>query len=164
MTQFELFDGLLFSPLALTAADLAERADGTPMVLLGERVDGPLAADHVVIDNVAAAREATAHLIAAGRRHVAAIGAQGRASGATARMRLEGYRLALAEAGPPYSSRSTISLTIFSTGASIETVIARSSFAGGSRSRNWLSRSSLGKKCPCRAAIRLPISSRSPSR
>jgi DNA-binding LacI/PurR family transcriptional regulator len=98
----QVIDGLLFSPLALTAADLAERADGTPMVLLGERVDGPPVADHVVIDNLAAARAATAHLIAAGRRRVAAIGAQERASGATARIRLEGYRLALAEAGLPY--------------------------------------------------------------
>ena len=43
------------------------------MVLLGERVDhGP--ADHVVIDNVAAAREMTAHLIGLGRRRIAAIG------------------------------------------------------------------------------------------
>ncbi|MFD2351672.1 LacI family DNA-binding transcriptional regulator [Nonomuraea ferruginea] len=33
-----LIDGLLFSPLALTAADLAQRADHTPMVLLGERI------------------------------------------------------------------------------------------------------------------------------
>ena len=51
-----LIDGLIFSPLALTGADLSGRADGPPMVLLGERVDhGP--ADHVAIDNVAAARE-----------------------------------------------------------------------------------------------------------
>lgn len=97
-----LIDGLIFSPLALTSADLAERTDHTPMVLLGERFGGasgePLVADHVMIDNIAAAREATAHLIALGRRRVAAIGAQNRASGATARMRLEGYRQALAAA------------------------------------------------------------------
>jgi DNA-binding LacI/PurR family transcriptional regulator len=100
----QIIDGLIFSPLALTAADLAERADNTPMVLLGERIGagGPLVADHVMIDNVAAARDVTAHLIASGRRRVAAIGAQDRASGATARMRLEGYRLALAAAGRPY--------------------------------------------------------------
>ena len=102
----QIIDGLLFSPLALTAADLAERSDGTPMVLLGERIggsgDGSLVADHVMIDNVAAARDATAHLIASGRRRVAAIGAQDQASGATARLRLEGYRQALAAAGLPY--------------------------------------------------------------
>jgi DNA-binding LacI/PurR family transcriptional regulator len=98
----QLIDGLIFSPLALTAADLAERTDKTPMVLVGERFGGgsgePLVADHVMIDNVAAAWEATTHLIGLGRRRVAAIGAQDRVSGATARMRLEGYRQALAAA------------------------------------------------------------------
>ena len=65
-----------------------------PMVLLGERVDhGP--ADHVVIDNVAAAREITAHLIGLGRRRIAAIGSQRTAEGASARLRLAGYTAAL---------------------------------------------------------------------
>lgn len=108
----ELIDGLIFSPLALTAADLAERADHTPLVLLGERVDftsdPPPArpqADHVVIDNVAAARQATAHLLSLGRRRVAAIGAQRVAAGATARLRLRGYRDALREAGVAFDDR-----------------------------------------------------------
>jgi DNA-binding LacI/PurR family transcriptional regulator len=94
-----LIDGLIFSPLALTGADLATSPDATtPMVLLGERIDhGP--ADHVAIDNVAAARDVTAHLVASGRRRIAAIGAQHTAEAATARLRLAGYRLALGEAG-----------------------------------------------------------------
>ncbi|MGC4803896.1 LacI family DNA-binding transcriptional regulator [Micromonospora sp. DT233] len=95
-----LIDGLIFSPLALTAEDLTG-LDGTPMVLLGERVDhGP--ADHVAIDNVAAAREVTAHLIGLGRRRIAAVGAQGTAEGASARLRLAGYAAALADAGIAY--------------------------------------------------------------
>ena len=94
----QLIDGLIISPLALSAADLAADFDGTPMVLLGERVDhGP--ADHVVVDNVAAAREMTGHLAALGRRRIAAIGAQRSPEGASARLRLLGYREALAEAG-----------------------------------------------------------------
>jgi DNA-binding LacI/PurR family transcriptional regulator len=93
-----LIDGLIFSPLALTGADLAPGIDGTPMVLLGERVDhGP--ADHVAIDNVAAARDATAHLIALGRRRIAAVGAQHTAEAATARLRLAGWSAALNDAG-----------------------------------------------------------------
>jgi DNA-binding LacI/PurR family transcriptional regulator len=93
-----LIDGLIFSPLALTGADLGARVDTTPMVLLGERVDhGP--ADHVAIDNVAAAYEVTAHLVATGRRRVAAIGTQRAASGASARLRLTGYKTALGDAG-----------------------------------------------------------------
>lgn len=98
-----LIDGLIISPLALTAADLAD-LDGIPMVLLGERVDhGP--ADHVVVDNVAAAREITAHLIGLGRRRIAAIGSQRTAEGASARLRLAGYRAALADAGIRYDER-----------------------------------------------------------
>jgi len=93
-----LIDGLIFSPLALTGPDIAAGTDATPMVLLGERVHhGP--ADHVAIDNVAAARDVTAHLVASGRRRVAAIGAQHTAEGDTARLRLAGYGEALRAAG-----------------------------------------------------------------
>ncbi|ADD39920.1 LacI family DNA-binding transcriptional regulator [Stackebrandtia nassauensis] len=95
----ELIDGLIFSPLALTAEDLAERTDSTPMVLLGERITGsPPIADHVLVDNVAAAREATEHLLGLGRRRIAAIGAQRTPAGVTARLRLRGYRQALRQA------------------------------------------------------------------
>ena len=66
----QLIDGLIFSPLALGREALLRRTDDTPMVLLGERThDGP--ADHVAIDNVAAAKAATAHLVGLGRRRVA---------------------------------------------------------------------------------------------
>ncbi|PWR11980.1 LacI family transcriptional regulator [Micromonospora sicca] len=98
-----MIDGLIFSPLALTADDLTG-LDGMPMVLLGERVDhGP--ADHVVVDNVAAAREVTAHLIGLGRRRIAAIGSQRTPEGASARLRLAGYTAALAEAGIGYDEK-----------------------------------------------------------
>lgn len=103
-----LIDGLIFSPLALTAEDLAAQnpdgADGLPMVLLGERVHhGP--ADHVVIDNVEAAGRITAHLVASGRTRIAAIGAQRTAEGVTARLRLAGYRYALETAGLAFDER-----------------------------------------------------------
>ncbi len=95
-----LIDGLVLSPLALGAAELAGRRDTTPLVLLGERVyDGP--ADHVSIDNVTAAEVATAHLIGLGRRRIAAIGDQPRSTSQTAHLRLEGYVRALAAAGLP---------------------------------------------------------------
>ena len=87
----QLIDGLIISPLATGRHDLVARRDTTPMVLLGERVyDGP--ADHVSIDNVAAARAATEHLLQGGRRRIAAIGEQRRPSSGTARLRLQGYR------------------------------------------------------------------------
>ncbi|PPK98051.1 DNA-binding LacI/PurR family transcriptional regulator [Kineococcus xinjiangensis] len=101
----QLVDGVVFSPWALRAADLAQRRDSSPLVLLGERVDGhagdPVPADHVVIDNVAAAAEATAHLLATGRRRIAAVGARSRVGDDTARLRLQGHHRALAAAGIP---------------------------------------------------------------
>ena len=94
----QLIDGLIFSPLATGLDELVERRDTTPMVLLGERVyDGP--ADHVSIDNVAAARAATEHLLEGGQRRIAAIGEQRRPSSGTARLRLQGYVEALHAAG-----------------------------------------------------------------
>lgn len=93
-----LLDGVIFSPIATGADELAARRDTTPLVLLGERVsDGPL--DHVAIDNVAAAAAATGHLLASGRNRVAAVGVQEAVVARTARLRLRGYREALAAAG-----------------------------------------------------------------
>jgi DNA-binding LacI/PurR family transcriptional regulator len=95
-----LVDGIVFSPVAMDRLDIARRTDTTPLVLLGERVSaGP--ADHVAIDNVAAARTATEHLAALGRRRIAGIGAQPAHAQGTSRMRESGYRTALHDAGLP---------------------------------------------------------------
>ncbi|PZG19025.1 LacI family DNA-binding transcriptional regulator [Nonomuraea aridisoli] len=93
-----MFDGLLLSPLAVTAEELRGRGNKVPIVLLGEHIfNGSF--HHVAIDNVAAAREATAHLLDLGRRRVAAIGDQPYATGETAQLRTAGYRQAHARAG-----------------------------------------------------------------
>ena len=92
-------DGVICSPWAVGPEELSHRATG-PVVLLGER-GGSGGLDHVAIDNVAAAGAATAHLVASGRRRVAAIGAQPHLDNGTARLRLTGYRDALAAAGLP---------------------------------------------------------------
>lgn len=94
-----LFDGVLFSPL-VTKAELLEMNERTsmPLVLLGEHdFDGRY--DHVAIDNVQAARDATSHLIGLGRRRIAAIGAQPLEDYATPQQRTAGYEQALREAG-----------------------------------------------------------------
>lgn len=93
-----VIDGLVFSPLTMTASEISAAAGSTPMVLLGER-DAPSTVDHVVIDNVVAAREATEHLIGLGRRRIAAVGAPFEVSTGTGSLRLRGYRVALEEAG-----------------------------------------------------------------
>ena len=94
-----LFDGILFSPL-VTQSELLEMKMGTtmPLVLLGEHdFDGRY--DHVAVDNVQAAYDATAHLVGIGRRRIAAIGAQPRENYTTPQKRTAGYRAALLDAG-----------------------------------------------------------------
>ncbi|MEU9830192.1 LacI family DNA-binding transcriptional regulator [Streptosporangium sp. NPDC048047] len=93
-------DGLILTPFAIGAEELAARTDDTALVLLGERIhDGP--ADHVAIDNVRAARDVTEHLIGLGRTRIAALGAQDNSASGTAPLRLAGYRQALAARGLP---------------------------------------------------------------
>jgi DNA-binding LacI/PurR family transcriptional regulator len=95
----DLIDGLILSPLALGADGLqAPSGASTPLVLLGERISDTRH-DHVAIDNVAAARLATEHLLSLGRTRVAAIGTMHSVVAQTARLRRTGYREALAAAG-----------------------------------------------------------------
>ncbi|TQM10862.1 LacI family DNA-binding transcriptional regulator [Pseudonocardia kunmingensis] len=91
-------DGLVLSPLAMDPASIAAAARSIPMVLLGER-ELPASVDHVVIDNVAAAREATEHLLELGRRRIATVGAPLDDGTSTGSLRLHGYRAAMAAAG-----------------------------------------------------------------
>lgn len=94
-----LFDGILFSPL-VTRSELDDMDARTsmPLVLLGEhQFDGRY--DHVAIDNVRAAHDATRHLLDLGRTRVAAIGAQPLESYTTPQQRTAGYEQALRAAG-----------------------------------------------------------------
>jgi LacI family transcriptional regulator, repressor for deo operon, udp, cdd, tsx, nupC, and nupG len=95
-----LFDGLIVSPLGLTLAEIQRSAGTVPVVLLGEHIAGG-PQDHVGIDNVAAARDATAHLVELGRRRIAAIGHQSKSPGETGQLRSAGYQQALNAAGLP---------------------------------------------------------------
>lgn len=95
----QLVDGMIVSPWALTAADLSARAPGAvPMVMLGERESDGLI-DHVAIDNVGAARQATEHLISTGRTRIAAVGLQPHLANGTAQQRFDGFSRAMDEAG-----------------------------------------------------------------
>ncbi|MGD7790230.1 LacI family DNA-binding transcriptional regulator [Propionibacteriaceae bacterium Y1700] len=89
-------DGLIFSPLALDAEELAARSDDVPMVLLGER-DAPPGYDHVAVDSVAAADAMVTHLIELGRTRIAPIGHE--VYSGTSSVRLSGHRKALARHG-----------------------------------------------------------------
>jgi len=107
-----LFDGMIFNPLQIDAAELARLADATPLVLLGERrVGGEF--DHVLIDDVAAARAATEHLLGIGRRRIAVIGHQTGEEYQTAHHRTEGYRQALQAAHVPLDPALIVSVPRF---------------------------------------------------
>jgi DNA-binding LacI/PurR family transcriptional regulator len=99
----QLVDGLIFSPWSVPPAELLARTDDIALVLLGEHgLEDPLDAgrfSRVVIDNVAAAQEATAHLLAGGARRIAAVGLQPHLHNCTAHLRVRGYRAALSAAG-----------------------------------------------------------------
>jgi DNA-binding LacI/PurR family transcriptional regulator len=107
-----LFDGLIFSPLALGARDLGASAGRAPVVLLGERVNnGPF--DHVTIDNVAAARAVVAHLAGLGCGRIAAIGDQPYETGETAQVRTQGYLEGLEMVGLAPDRRLIVPTTSF---------------------------------------------------
>lgn len=84
-----LVDGTIISPLALEGTDLEAVRGSAPVVLLGERL-GAGNADHIGIDNVAAARDATRHLVRTGRRRLAVVGHQADPAAATAHLRMQG--------------------------------------------------------------------------
>lgn len=93
-----LVDGVIFQPSVMQSREIAQHRQDVPLVLLGEG-HAPISVDHVMIDNVAAAAEATRHLIALGRRRIGFAGHEEFAQSATSDYRLIGYQQALEEAG-----------------------------------------------------------------
>ncbi|MDQ0077721.1 LacI family DNA-binding transcriptional regulator [Arthrobacter oryzae] len=99
--RLKMSDGLIFSPLELGQEDVDLIKAEVPIVLLGERIFNSQS-DHVTMQNVAAARAATEHLLSLGRTRIAVVGAhQGEVIG-SAGLRLRGYREALAARNIPY--------------------------------------------------------------
>ncbi|ACQ81122.1 transcriptional regulator, LacI family [Beutenbergia cavernae DSM 12333] len=98
-----LLDGVLFSPQALALHDVVAVRGNLPMVMIGEHAlparGEPAVVDHVVIDNTASAREATAHLLETGRRRIAFLGGEAGLSSGTGALRRAGYEAALNAAG-----------------------------------------------------------------
>jgi DNA-binding LacI/PurR family transcriptional regulator len=91
-----LVDGLILSPVLLETSAVQRGVSLPPVVLIGE-VDQP-SADHVWIDNIAAARAISELLLAYGHRRIAVLGVR---NSATSRLREQGYRVALASANLP---------------------------------------------------------------
>lgn len=121
----QAIDGIIFSPLAIGPAEIAEARGATPLVLLGERDDPgrdrPWTTDHVSIDNVRAAREVTEHLLATGRRRLAFVGAEP-VEDRTGALRLQGFREAHAARGTEADPRWILPVTQFSRPAGVAAV------------------------------------------
>ncbi len=101
-----LIDGAILSPLALSIEDLQQaHQHGLLLVLIGERFQDnlDLPYDHIVVNNVAAARVAVEHLIGLGRRQIVALGDQQTPPNIRemAQFRRQGYEEALRAAGLP---------------------------------------------------------------
>jgi LacI family transcriptional regulator len=87
--------GLISTPISADQSYLRPWLSRMPIVFI-DRPPGKINADSVVEDDLGGAREATAHLIEHGHRRIAFIGDT--LNIATTARRLEGYRMALAEA------------------------------------------------------------------
>ena len=130
--EVRLIDGIVFSPLELSQSEVDRLRGSTPMVLLGERPadprSGAVHTDHVSIDNVLAAREATQHLLDSGRSRLAFLGAEPGVPERSGVPRLRGFREALADAGLPVRDEWVIPAPTYSraSGAqALEQVLAR---------------------------------------
>lgn len=105
-------DGVIFHPVSMNSMEVARLKRDVPVVLLGESTM-PVTADHVMIDNVVAAQEGVAHLLAQGRRRIAFLGVvEGDVTGSTDQ-RLLGYQQGLVDARMPLDPRLILSVTDF---------------------------------------------------
>jgi DNA-binding LacI/PurR family transcriptional regulator len=119
-----LVDGLILNPVNLDDSAVMSAGPLPPLVLIGD-VDQDVVSQ-VAIDNVAAARDMTKHLLARGCRRIAAVGTPEIPRGssgagilagsadspgtAASRLRTAGYHQALEEAGVPLDPSLQISL------------------------------------------------------
>jgi LacI family transcriptional regulator len=90
--------GLIVAPMAQSHAYLAETGQLTPVVFVDRLPEG-ISSDAVLVDDFAAGEAATRHLLDHGHRRIAFLGSELR--NPTTRLRLAGYRQALAERGLP---------------------------------------------------------------
>lgn len=99
--EAQFVDGLLLNPVRLEWDDIRDSVIDQPIVLLGESLNAAGETDHVAIDNIAAARAATEHLLNLGRSQIGVVGAPSRPRARLATMRLQGFKDALRAANVP---------------------------------------------------------------
>ena len=99
-SRLRMYDGLILSVVDIDPAELTQIRTDAPVVMIGERAL-PSRFDHVMMDNVDGARQATAHLLATGARRVAMLGGNPDITASMPSLRAEGYAVAHREADVP---------------------------------------------------------------
>ncbi|TDD58004.1 LacI family transcriptional regulator [Kribbella antibiotica] len=99
-SRLRMYDGLILSVVDIDPGELSRLNTDAPVVMIGERAL-PSRFDHVMMDNVGGAREATAHLLASGARRIAMIGGELDGPANMQGLRATGYATAHREAGVP---------------------------------------------------------------
>lgn len=113
-----LVDGVIFHPMRIDTMEIARLRPDTPLVLLGE-AGRPLTTDHVMIDNVAAARAATELLLSQGRTRIGFLAMVRGDITESTHLRLLGYQEAILAAGMPLDP----TLVLESAGWSLDDVV-----------------------------------------
>lgn len=106
-SRLRMYDGLILSVVDIDPAELTQIRTDAPVVMIGERAL-PSRFDHVMMDNVDGARQATAHLLATGARRVAMLGGDPDGTANMPALRAEGYTIAHTEAGVPVDPELTV--------------------------------------------------------
>jgi DNA-binding LacI/PurR family transcriptional regulator len=106
-SRLRMYDGLILSVVDIDPAELTQMHPDAPVVMIGERAL-PSRFDHVMMDNVDGARQATAHLLATGARRIALLGGNPDSTANMPALRAEGYAVAHTEAGVPIDPRLTV--------------------------------------------------------
>ncbi|MFI5695570.1 LacI family DNA-binding transcriptional regulator [Kribbella sp. NPDC051586] len=106
-SRLRMYDGLVLSVVDSDPAELTQLRNDSPVVMIGERAL-PSKYDHVMMDNVDGARQATAHLLATGARRIAMLGGNPDWTANMPALRAEGYGIAHAAAGVPTDPELTV--------------------------------------------------------
>ncbi|WP_022872184.1 LacI family DNA-binding transcriptional regulator [Nesterenkonia alba] len=93
-----LVDGVILQLDSIPEEELSRRFSHSSLVLIGEEASAAWA-DHVAVDNVSAAREATEHVLALGRRRIATAGILPSGLNTTSELRYRGVWQAMEAAG-----------------------------------------------------------------
>ncbi|RUQ07169.1 LacI family DNA-binding transcriptional regulator [Curtobacterium sp. HSID17257] len=105
-------DGIIYSPLAVRPGDAPALDVKFPLVVLGEPVEDS-DATFITMSNADAFRDATEHLVRAGRSAIAFVGADPDGPVRTAEERLRGYRSALDAHDLPFRPELVVSTPLW---------------------------------------------------